>query len=77
MNETTGTNVPDISGNTNDGTTQNMDDTNWVSGKLNNGLFFDGVNEYVDCGTTGNFDSTDPFSIEQWVRLRYCPSLAA
>ena len=68
LNESSGTNVPDSSGNGRNGTTVNMEDGDWVAGKLNNCLSFDGVNEYVDCGDIANFERTDPFSIEFWFK---------
>ncbi|KKL89366.1 hypothetical protein LCGC14_1915410, partial [marine sediment metagenome] len=46
----------------------NMEDVDWVAGKLNNCLLFDGVNEYVDCGDIANFERTDLFSIECWIK---------
>jgi len=49
MNESSGTNVPDTSGNNNHGTMTDMDPaTDWVSGKYSSGLSFDGVNDHVD-----------------------------
>lgn len=66
MNESSGSNVPDSSGNGRNGTTQNMEDGDWVAAKLNNGLQFDGVNERVDCGTIAGFERTDAFSLECW-----------
>jgi hypothetical protein len=68
LNESTGTNVPDDSGNVRDGTTVNMDDTNWVSGKLNNCLLFNGTNEFVNCGAIGGFEYNVPWSMEFWFR---------
>ncbi len=68
LNQSSGTNVPDISGYERDGTTSNMEDADWVSGKLDNCLIFDGVNELVNCGDIANFERTDPFSIEFWFR---------
>lgn len=71
MNEDMGADVPDSSGNANDGTTINMDDTNWVVGKLGNGLEFNGPgqDESVNCGNTvAVFERTNPFSFEAWIR---------
>lgn len=66
MNESSGTNVSDSSTHGRDGTTINMDDSDWVSGKLNNCLQFDGVNKNVDCGNIAAFDDAD-MSIESWI----------
>jgi len=68
LNESSGTNVPDVGPNGYDGTTQNMDDSNWVSAKLNNGLSFDGSTEYVNCGNIANFERTSSFSLEAWIK---------
>jgi len=68
MNESSGTNVSDDGPNSYDGTATNMEDADWVAAKLNNGLRFDGSNEYVDCGTIAQFERTDPFSIECWIK---------
>jgi len=68
LNESAGTNVPDISDNDADGTTINMEDGDWVSAKLNNGLLFDGVDEYVNLGDIADFERTDPFSLEMWFK---------
>lgn len=69
LNESSGTNAVDSSGNGNDGTTINMEDADWVSGKLNNALRFDGTNEYVNCGDIANFTKCCPFSTSSWVKF--------
>jgi len=68
LNESTGSSVTDSSGNGYDGILVNMENGNWVSCKLNNGLIFDGTNEYVNCGDIANFERTDSFSFECWVK---------
>jgi hypothetical protein len=68
MNETTGTTVADSSGNGRNGTTVNMDDSNHVAGKLNNALYFDGNDEYVNCGDIANFERTQAMTIEFWIK---------
>ena len=68
LNESSGTNVPDTSGNARHCTTVNMEDADWVSGKLNNNLQFDGTDEYVNCSNIANFERTDEFSLESWVK---------
>jgi len=70
LNESSGTNVPDSSGNGRNGTTQNMEDADWVTGKLNNCLQFDGVNEWINCGNIASFEKTDEFSFEGWFKLQ-------
>ncbi len=47
FDETSGNNANDATGNGNNGTLFNMTNAAWVSGKINNGLDFDGTNDYV------------------------------
>jgi len=69
LNEVSGTNVPDTSGNGFDLTTVNMEDGDWVAGLINNALNFDGVDEHTisSDATEFNFDNTDPFSLVSWI----------
>jgi len=67
VNQSSGTNVPDVSGNGRSGTAVNMDDTNWVAGKLNNCLSYNGTDESVDCGAIANWERTQSFSFETWM----------
>ncbi len=68
LNESSGTNAPDTSDNGNDGTLNNMADSDWVSGQLNNGLQFANGSEYVSMGDVLDFERTDAFSIEFWMK---------
>ena len=68
LNAAAGATVTDSSTNGRDGTATNMEDADWVAAKLNNGLRFDGTNEYVDCGTIAQFERTTSFSIECWAK---------
>jgi hypothetical protein len=77
MNESSGTTVSDSGPNSYNGTTQNMEDADWVAAKLNNGLRFDGVNEYVDCGNIADFERTDAFSVEAWVKTSTASKIIA
>lgn len=67
LNESSGTNAPDTAG-TNDGILTNMEDGDWVVGKLNNALEFDsGFDEFVNLGNTvGDFNRFDTYSYEFW-----------
>jgi hypothetical protein len=67
LNEGTGTNVADSSGNNRNGTAINF--PSWVLGKLNSALQFDGTSQYIDYGNIANFERTKPFSVEFWIRL--------
>ena len=66
LNESSGTNAPDSSAFDNNGTLNNMEDGDWVPGKLNNALQFDGIDEFVDMNVVGDFNRTDPFSYQFW-----------
>ncbi|GAF91930.1 unnamed protein product, partial [marine sediment metagenome] len=45
-----------------------MGNENWVSGKINNCLQFDGSNEYVNFEGIARFERTEPFSVECWFK---------
>lgn len=66
LNETSGTNALDSSVSGNNGTLKNMEDGDWIEGKLNNSLLFDGVNEYVDIGNL-SIPNDSPFSVDLWL----------
>jgi hypothetical protein len=66
LNETSGTNVSDASGNGRVGTTVNT--PTWVAGKLANCLnFVGGTLQYVNFGTAINFERTQTCSYEFWI----------
>lgn len=66
MDEGEGTSVYDWSGNGNTGTMTSMDPPNdWVAGKYNKALDFDGSDDYVDAGT---FSVTNSISITYWLK---------
>jgi hypothetical protein len=62
LDETTGSAASDYSVNAHHGTLMNMDNSDWVAGKLGNALDFDGVNDYVEIqgykGVTGTASRT-------------------
>jgi len=66
LNESSGSVASDSSGNGRNGTTVNS--PSWVSGKLNNCLTLNGTNQYVNLGNIANFERTDSFSLEAWVK---------
>lgn len=68
LNEFSGIIAFDSSGNGRDGTLFNMGNEDWVAGKLNNCLIFNGVNNYINCGDIANFERTDAFSLEAWFK---------
>lgn len=67
LNESSGVNVADSSGNGRDGTAIGIEDSDWVPGKLNNCLNLEN-NEYVDLGGIANFERDESFSVECWVK---------
>ena len=68
MNEGSGTTAYDGSGNGNNGTLTN--NPSWTQGKTGNGgaLSFDGVNDYVNCGTNTSLKPTDAITVELWIK---------
>lgn len=68
LNEAAGANAADASSNGRDGTLQNMEDGDWIAGKLNNCLSFGGVNESVNAGDVADFDYDDAYSADFWMR---------
>jgi|GEM_PF-3663435 len=68
FDEGSGTTAHDTSGNDNDGT---INGANWTTGKFGSALSFDGVDDYVDCGTNWNSllnGGISDFTIEAWVK---------
>lgn len=66
LNESSGTNAPDNSGNGRNGTT--VGSPSWVAGKLNNCIQLNGTSQSVDCQNIAAFERTDSFSFECWVK---------
>lgn len=57
LDEGSGTTAKDSSENKNDGTLENG--PKWVDGKFGKALSFDGVDDYVDCGSNGSLSVTE------------------
>jgi hypothetical protein len=75
MDEGAGGMVGDSSANGNHGSLVNFNlSTAWTQGMINTGLLCDGVDDYVDVDDSANpgqrfdFDSTEAFTIEAWVK---------
>ena len=71
LNESSGATASDSSGNERNGTLVNMEDTDWQTGKLNNCLYINEgntINEYVSCGAIADFEYTNAFSLECWIK---------
>jgi len=80
LNESSGTTVTDSSSNGRDGTLQGAPLPTWVTGKLNNAIQLDGINNRISLGDIANFERTQPFSIGMWVyptNIASSPFLAA
>ena len=61
----------DLSGNGNDGTIYNG--ASYVSGKINQGLSFDGIDDYVSIPHSTSLDITDKITLEAWVNIDDLP----
>ena len=68
LNENNGTSVGDSSGNNRNGTA--ISSPSWISGKLNNALQFNGINQYVNFTniSIGNFERNETHSFEFWFK---------
>jgi hypothetical protein len=66
MNELSGSNVYDSSGNNRNGTVSGSPD--WVAGKLNNSFQFNGAGHYMNMSAIANFERTDNFTYEFWFK---------
>jgi hypothetical protein len=68
MDEGSGTDVHDYTDNVNHGTMVNMDSgTDWVEGKRNSALDFDGSDDYVNLGNSDDINLSSNFTITGWV----------
>ena len=69
FDEGSGTVANDLTGNGNTGSLQNMDNSNWVSGKFGDALSLDGVNEWVSFATQPSINNlSGAFTVETWVK---------
>ena len=77
LDESSGTNAEDSIG-VNNGTLNNFNLLNeWYEAKVNNGLFFDGTNDYVDCGNDDSLNITDEITVEAWISAQALDSYRA
>ena len=67
FDEGSGTTVKDESGHGNGGTIHGATWTTGISGKA---LQFDGMDDYVDCGSDSSLNMADEITIEAWVKPR-------
>src|SRR3989338_1050752 len=73
MNENSGTVASDFSGNGNRGILTNG--PTWVDGKRGKALNFDGVDDYVNAGSAGNFERTNSFTVSLWIKRNPNPTV--
>lgn len=66
LDEDTGINAQDSSPYEHNGT---VNGAVWTTGKINNALFFDGINDYVNCGDIQQIDSATELTITAWVKV--------
>ena len=67
LNETSGSVAPNYFAG-HDGTLNNMENGDWVSGQVANGLQLDGVDEYVTVGSTTTLNETSALSLAAWLK---------
>jgi competence protein ComGC len=67
LDETSGSTASDSSGNGNHGTLIHMRSSDWVSGKLNGALDFDGRNDCVRVPDSPSFDIADEITVAAWI----------
>lgn len=68
LNSESGSTAIDSGNESYDGILKNMNDDDWIEGKLNNALNFDGVNDYIDAGDIASFERDEEFSFEMWFK---------
>ena len=77
FNEGTGDTANDGSGSGNNGTlepTYPGDSPAWVESDVSgNALYFDGQNDYINCGNDPSLNITDAITIEAWVKIGALP----
>lgn len=80
MDEGSGQYVLDGSGKGNHGRLGDNDseagdpaDPKWTTGRIGNALLFDGVDDYVDCGSDDSLDITGAVTLEAWIYLNKTP----
>lgn len=58
--------IKDSSTEDNDGTTSGMDGSDDVSAKIGIGFDFDGIDDYIECGTGGDLGTENGYTINLW-----------
>ena len=68
FDESSGTTASDSSGSGNSGTLVNMTNDDWVDGRLDNALDFDGSNDYVNINAVANDFTDNDITISGWIK---------
>lgn len=68
LDETSGTNANDSSGNGNDDTLTNMAGDEWTVGLIDGALEFDGSNDYVNVDDAASLDITNAITVTAWIK---------
>ncbi len=68
LDETAGSVAYDTSINAYHGTLMNMDDSDWVPGKMGNALDFDGINDYVAVGSVFTGMAGKDLTVSAWMK---------
>jgi hypothetical protein len=71
LDETTGTNAPDISGHNHNGTLKYMENNDWIDGVLCKALDFDGSNDYVLISGYKGITGTASRTCSAWIKSTY------
>ncbi|MFW5702420.1 MAG: DUF2341 domain-containing protein [Candidatus Dojkabacteria bacterium] len=68
LDEKSGTNAADASGNGYNGTLQNMSGDEWRRGKLGSALEFDGADDYISVSDTAGFNWSNTLTTSAWFK---------
>jgi hypothetical protein len=71
FDEASGSIASDIAANQHDGQLVNFpaDNSQWITGRVNGALNFDGVNDYVSVPHSSDFDIANCITISAWIKL--------
>ena len=67
LDETSGVNAADASGNGNTGKLANTSGTVWVAGKVGGAILLDGVNDIITVPDSSSLDLTNTFTLAAWI----------
>lgn len=73
LDETTGSTAADASTNSNNGTLVNMENGDWVTGQIENGLDFDGSNEQITVPGANPIDIRGSMTLSTWAKFDTLP----